>query len=92
MKMQKIWQKSPYTGLPLYLEISIFLCIKLLALFVLWKLFFSHPQTKKMSLPTSSVEQRLLSPSAPVPAASPSGASASLSAASHSEPIKPQGQ
>ena len=92
MKMLKIWQKSPYTGLPLSLEISIFLCIKLLALFVLWKLFFSHPQTKKMSLPTSAVEQRLLSPSAPVPAASPSGDFSSASATSHSESIKPQGQ
>jgi hypothetical protein len=61
MKIQQLWQKSRHTGLPLYLEISIFLCIKLLAIFVMWKLFFSQPQTKKMRLPTTTVEQHLLS-------------------------------
>ena len=61
MKTQQLWQKSRHTGLPLYLEISIFLCIKLLAIFIMWKLFFSQPQTKKMRLPTSTVEQHLLS-------------------------------
>lgn len=90
MKMQKIWQKSPYTGLPLYLEISIFLCIKLLALFILWKLFFSHPQTKKMSLPTSAVEQHLLSHPVPVPVPAASVASSSKIATPHSEKSKGQ--
>ncbi len=61
MKIQQLWQKSRHTGLPLYLEISIFLCIKLLAIFVMWKLFFSQPQTKKMRLPTTTVERHLLS-------------------------------
>jgi hypothetical protein len=61
VKIQQLWQKSRHTGQPLYLEISLFLCIKLLAIFIMWKLFFSHPQTKKMRLPTSTVEQHLLS-------------------------------
>lgn len=59
--LRKITQKSSHTGLPLWLEISLILCLKLLAIFILWKLFFSQPSTKKMRLPTPVVEQHLLS-------------------------------
>lgn len=48
-------------GLPLWLEIALVLLIKVVALFFLWKTFFSHPQTKHMALPTPAVEQHLLS-------------------------------
>ncbi|MFC0350981.1 cytochrome oxidase putative small subunit CydP [Undibacterium danionis] len=60
------------TGLPLWLEISLILCLKVLAIFVLWKLFFSQPSTKKMRLPTPVVEQHLLSSSTqPAPPKTP---------------------
>jgi hypothetical protein len=45
--------------------ISIALAIKILLLYSLWFLFFSHPQTKKMRLPTAQVEQHLLTAPAP---------------------------
>lgn len=48
-------------GLPLWLEITLVLLIKLAALFFLWQAFFSHPQTRHMALPTPAVEQHLLS-------------------------------
>jgi hypothetical protein len=54
--------KTTRRGLPLWLEIVLVLLIKLTALFILWKAFFSHPQTKHMALPTPAVEQHLLSP------------------------------
>ncbi|MFZ6801243.1 cytochrome oxidase putative small subunit CydP [Undibacterium sp. Di24W] len=63
--LRKITNKSKHTGLPLWLEISLILCLKLLAIFILWKLFFSQPSTKKMRLPTPVVEQHLLSKPTP---------------------------
>jgi len=65
--LKRITRKSAHTGLALWLEISLILCLKVLAIFVLWKLFFSQPTTKKMRLPTPVVEQHLLStPAQPV--------------------------
>lgn len=52
--------RSTPRGLPLWLEIALVLLIKVVALFFLWKTFFSHPQTKHMALPTPAVEQHLL--------------------------------
>lgn len=60
--------KTTRRGLPLWLEIVLVLLIKLTALFILWKAFFSHPQTKHMALPTPAVEQHLLSPKSANPA------------------------
>ena len=60
--------KTTRRGLPLWLEIVLVLLIKLIALFILWKAFFSHPQTKHMALPTPAVEQHLLSPKSAIPA------------------------
>lgn len=66
--LRKITKKSSHTGLSLWLEISLILGLKLIAIFVLWKLFFSQPSTKKMRLPTPVVEQHLLSaPTQPRP-------------------------
>lgn len=54
-----IFQKR-WSRLPLAVEITIIVIIKLALLFVLWKLFFSEPQTKKMRMPTALVEQHFL--------------------------------
>lgn len=61
--------KKRFTRLPLAVEITILLVIKIALLTVLWKAFFSEPQTKKMRMPTDLVEQHMLSPQ---PAAIPS--------------------
>jgi hypothetical protein len=46
--------------------ITLALLLKVLLLSLLWKAFFSAPQTKKMRLPTAAVEQHLLNtPSLP---------------------------
>jgi hypothetical protein len=60
--VQKVGRRSTRTGLPLWLEITMIIIIKLVSIFLLWKLFFSHPSTKKMRLPTAVVEQHLLTP------------------------------
>ena len=60
-KRWALFKKTSRTGLPLWLEITAILLIKVALLFFLWKLFFSHPQTKHMVLPTPVVEQHLLS-------------------------------
>ena len=47
------------------LTIALALVVKALLLYGLWSAFFSHPQTKKMRMPTAQVEQHLLSAPAP---------------------------
>jgi hypothetical protein len=59
-----IFRRSRRSGLPLWLEISLILLIKVALLLLLWKLFFSHPPTKHMALPVPVVEQHLLSQAA----------------------------
>ena len=59
--------RKRWTRLPLALEITLILVIKLALLFVLWKLFFSEPQTKKMRMPTNLVEQHFLTGTASPP-------------------------
>ncbi|WP_426342301.1 cytochrome oxidase putative small subunit CydP [Pseudoduganella sp. S-14] len=49
----------------LALTITIALAVKALLLYGLWYAFFSHPQTKKMRLPTGQVERHLLAAPAP---------------------------
>jgi membrane protein implicated in regulation of membrane protease activity len=51
--------------LPLALAITATLVLKVIILSLIWKAFFSTPQTKKMRLPTGQVEQRLLGTHAP---------------------------
>ena len=46
--------------IPLALEITIIIIVKLALLHVLWRLFFSEPQTIKMRMPTELVEQHFL--------------------------------
>lgn len=65
LKRWALFTKTARTGLPLWLEIALVLVIKVALLFFLWKLFFSHPQTRHMALPTPVVEQHLLSPNPP---------------------------
>ncbi len=49
-----------WSRLPLALEVTLAVSIKLLLLAWLWHAFFSAPQAKKMRLPTAQVEQHLL--------------------------------
>ncbi|AON55286.1 cytochrome oxidase putative small subunit CydP [Herbaspirillum seropedicae] len=58
------------TQLPLGVEITLLLVIKIALITVLAKTFFAHPQAKHMQMPVQSVEQRMLSFAAP-PAATP---------------------
>ncbi len=48
------------TRLPLALEITLALLVKIVILTLLWKFFFSDPPAKKMRLPLPQVEQHLL--------------------------------
>ncbi|WP_201747141.1 cytochrome oxidase putative small subunit CydP [Glaciimonas sp. PCH181] len=58
--MLSLTASKRWPRLPLALEITIIIIVKLALLFVLWKLFFSEPQTKKMRMPTDLVEQHFL--------------------------------
>lgn len=49
----------------LALTIALALVVKLALLYGLWYAFFSHPQTRKMRLPTAQVERHLLAAPAP---------------------------
>jgi hypothetical protein len=53
------------TQLPLGIEITMLLVIKISLLIVLARLCFAEPQAKHMRMPTALVEQHLLSPAAP---------------------------
>lgn len=59
--MQFFPAKKSFTRLPLAVEITLILIVKIALLTVLWKAFFSEPQTKKMRMPTDLVEQHFLS-------------------------------
>ncbi|MCU6433315.1 hypothetical protein LPB67_05920 [Undibacterium sp. Jales W-56] len=53
-----VWRQL--SKLPLGVEISLALLIKIVVLYCLWSAFFAAPKTKHMRLPTQSVEQHLL--------------------------------
>lgn len=57
-------QFTRFTRLPLAVEITLILALKVALLTLLWKAFFSEPQTKKMRMPTALVEQHFLTPQA----------------------------
>jgi len=61
MKLQSIFRWPRFTRMPLALEITLVLIIKLAIIFLLWKTFFSKPQAKKMLVPLPQMEQHLLS-------------------------------
>ena len=44
----------------LWREITVVLAIKIALLTAIWALWFSHPETRHMSLPTAAVESRVL--------------------------------
>ena len=44
-------------------DILILLVIKLILLFLVWRLWFSHPQAVHMNVPADQLEQHLLTPS-----------------------------
>jgi hypothetical protein len=47
--------------LPLTMEITLALLLKIALLALLWDAFFSTPQAPKMAMPSATVEQHLLS-------------------------------
>ncbi|MFJ3047045.1 cytochrome oxidase putative small subunit CydP [Herbaspirillum chlorophenolicum] len=53
------------TQLPLGVEITLLLIVKIALITILAKTFFAHPEAKHMRMPTASVEARMLSPAAP---------------------------
>ncbi|GAC1326079.1 MAG: hypothetical protein NVS3B11_20050 [Collimonas sp.] len=78
--MQSFSVKKRFTRLPLAAEITLILIVKIALLTLLWKAFFSEPQTKKMRMPTELVEQHFLS--------QPPAAPQSPSRSSHSSPTE----
>ena len=73
---EPIWRRlriPRLTRLPLGVEITLLLLVKIALLTLLAKTFFAHPEAKHMRMPTASVEARMLAPgqhSATSPAAS----------------------
>ncbi|WP_035053957.1 cytochrome oxidase putative small subunit CydP [Andreprevotia chitinilytica] len=63
------------TSLPLWLEITLILVIKVFLLWGAWKLWFSAPLAHHMQVPQSAISQQLLgvAASAPVSSHQPSG-------------------
>ncbi|BEV16379.1 MULTISPECIES: cytochrome oxidase putative small subunit CydP [unclassified Herbaspirillum] len=59
------WQWPRLTRLPLGVEITVLLVIKIALITVLAKTFFAHPEAKHMQMPVQSVEQRMLSFTSP---------------------------
>ncbi|WP_290971407.1 cytochrome oxidase putative small subunit CydP [Herbaspirillum sp.] len=58
------------TRLPLGVEITLLLVVKIALIVLLAKTFFAHPEAKHMRMPTASVEARMLAP-AQIPASLP---------------------
>ncbi|MES2935737.1 MAG: cytochrome oxidase putative small subunit CydP [Pseudomonadota bacterium] len=59
--MRRLFSRvSRFKRLPLGLEISLALLLKIVLLCLVWKFFFSAPQAKKMLVPMPHVEQHLL--------------------------------
>ena len=61
MKLPASFRWPRFTSLPLALEITLVLLVKIAILFAIKKAFFSNPQAKKMLVPMPQVEQHLLS-------------------------------
>ena len=55
-----ILQRRTRRGLPLWLEISVVLTVKLLLLWGAKVLWFSEPLARHMTVPESAIEQQLL--------------------------------
>ncbi|SFB05658.1 hypothetical protein SAMN04515620_11530 [Collimonas sp. OK607] len=73
--MQSFSAKKRFTRLPLAVEITLILIVKIALLTLLWKAFFSEPQTKKMRMPTELVEQHFLTQPPGAPLSAPSSSS-----------------
>jgi len=73
--MQSFSAKKRFTRLPLAVEITLILIVKIALLTLLWKAFFSEPQTKKMRMPTELVEQHFLAQPPAAPLSTPSSSS-----------------
>jgi hypothetical protein len=69
--LKRIPRIPRFTRLPLGVEITLLLIIKISLLTVLAKTFFAHPEAKHMRMPVERVEQRMLAPASGNPVASP---------------------
>jgi hypothetical protein len=65
LRVHQLSRLPRLTQLPLGVEITMLLVIKISLLFVLARLCFAEPQAKHMRMPTALVEQHLLAPAAP---------------------------
>ena len=74
LRSHKLSRLPRLSQLPLGVEITLLLLLKITLLFILAKAFFSEPQAKHMHMPTALVEQHLLG-SAPTYAATSQPAS-----------------
>jgi hypothetical protein len=70
--------------LPLARELSLAVVLKIAVLVILWEVFFSTPQTKKMTMPARQVEQHLLS----APAGTNAPSRPSLSSKASDDPAR----
>jgi len=70
LRTHKLSRLPRLSQLPLGMEITLLLLLKITLLFILARAFFSEPQAKHMHMPTALVEQHLLA-SAPAPATLP---------------------
>ena len=59
------WRWPRLTQLPLGVEITLLLVVKIALITVLAKTFFAHPEAKHMQMPVQRVEQRMLSSATP---------------------------
>ncbi|EIJ48152.1 hypothetical protein GWL_23940 [Herbaspirillum sp. GW103] len=59
------WRWPRLTQLPLGVEITLLLVVKIALITVLARTFFAHPEAKHMQMPVQRVEQRMLSFTAP---------------------------
>ena len=58
---------SDWRSWPLGRAIALAVVVKFFLLWLLWLMFFATPPTKKMRLPTPTVEQHLLGSASPTP-------------------------
>ncbi|NUT63534.1 cytochrome oxidase putative small subunit CydP [Herbaspirillum sp. C9C3] len=62
---KRSWRWPRLTQLPLGVEITLLLVVKIALITVLARTFFAHPEAKHMQMPVQRVEQRMLSITVP---------------------------
>lgn len=62
---KRSWRWPRLTQLPLGVEITLLLVVKIALITVLARTFFAHPEAKHMQMPVQRMEQRMLSITVP---------------------------